>query len=113
VIDRYGIGLDNVDLAAARDRGVVVVNAPGFCAREVADHVMMFVLALSRRLLFIDARIRAGYWARDDASLMRALYTQTLGGGVGFGAIGQEVARRAAGFGITVIVLDPRVFTYR
>jgi phosphoglycerate dehydrogenase-like enzyme len=73
---------------------------------------MMFVLALSRRLLFMDARMRAGYWARDDASPMKALYTQTLGV-VGFGAIGQEVARRAAGFGITVIVHDPFIDTKR
>ena len=112
VIGRYGIGLDNVDLVAARDRGIAVVNAPGFCAREVADHAMMFVLALSRRLQFMDSKMRAGCWARDIASPMGALYTQTMGI-VGFGAIGQEIARRAGSFGMAVIAYDPFINTER
>ena len=108
VIGRYGVGLDNIDLVATKNNGVAVVNAPGFCAREVADHTMMFVLALSRRLLFMDTKMRTGYWARDNASPMRALYAQTLGI-IGFGTIGQEVAQRANSFGLNVIAYDSAI----
>ncbi|MDR1935995.1 MAG: C-terminal binding protein [Candidatus Accumulibacter sp.] len=105
VIARYGIGIDNIDAAAAKERGIAVVNAPGFCAREVADHTMMLVLALSRQLTYLQDGLRAGRWLRA-VSPMRALYSQTLGL-VGFGGIGQEVARRAAAFGMSVTAYDP------
>lgn len=105
-VGRYGIGVDNIDIPAARERGLAVVNAPGFCAREVADHTLMFVLAASRRLMFLDGAMRRGHWARDDASPMPGLFTQTLGL-IGFGQIGQEVAKRATPFGLKVIVYDP------
>lgn len=108
VIGRYGIGVDNIDTAAATARGIAVVNAPGFCAREVAEHAMMFVLACGRKLGWLDKALRRGTWGRDQASPMRALFSQTLGL-VGFGQIGREVARRAAAFGMTILVHDPYV----
>ena len=111
VIARYGIGIDNIDAAAARKRGIAVVNAPGFCAREVADHAMMLVLALSRQLTYLQDGLRAGRWPRA-VSPMRALYSQSLGL-VGFGGIGQEVAHRAAAFGMSVIAHDPFIDAVR
>jgi D-3-phosphoglycerate dehydrogenase len=106
VIGRYGIGVDNIDVEAASERGIAVVNAPGFCAREVAEHTMMFILACARKLGFLDKCMRRGDWARDKASPMRGLYTQTLGL-IGFGRIGREVARRAAACGMKIMAHDP------
>jgi D-3-phosphoglycerate dehydrogenase len=108
VIGRYGVGVDNIDVEAARERGIGVVNAPGFCAREVADHTMMLLLACSRRLGFLEACRRAGRWARDDAGPIRALFSQTVGL-IGFGQIGRQVARRAQAFDLEVLVHDPMV----
>jgi len=107
-IGRYGIGVDNVDVEAATQRGIAVLNTPGFCAREVADHTLMLLLAWSRKCRAQDALMRQGVWGRDQASPMTALYTQTLGL-VGFGQIAREVARRAQAFGLTVIAHDAYV----
>jgi D-3-phosphoglycerate dehydrogenase len=106
VIGRYGIGVDNIDLDAADARGIAVVNAPGFCAREVADHTMALLLACSRKVEPLHAALMRGDWGRNIASPMHALYTRTLGL-VGFGQIGREVAKRAQAFGITVLAHDP------
>ena len=106
VIGRYGIGVDNIDVEAATARGIAVVNAPGFCAREVAEHTLMFIVACGRKLGILDKKMRRGAWPRDEASPMRALFTQTLGL-VGFGQIGREVAHRVAACGMTVLAYDP------
>ena len=106
VIGRYGIGVDNIDIEAATRRGIAILNAPGFCAREVAEHTLTFILASGRKLGFLDKSMRRGEWPRDKASPMRALFSQTLGL-VGFGQIGREVARRAAACGMTVLACDP------
>ena len=106
VIGRYGIGVDNIDIEAATTRGIAILNAPGFCAREVAEHTLMFILASGRKLGFLDKSMRRGEWPRDKASPMRALFTQTLGL-VGFGQIGREVARRAAACGMAILACDP------
>jgi D-3-phosphoglycerate dehydrogenase len=106
VIGRYGIGVDNIDVEAATARGIAIVNAPGFCAREVAEHTLMFILASGRKLGVLDKKMRRGAWPRDEASPMRALFTQTLGL-IGYGQIGREVALRAAACGMTVLAYDP------
>lgn len=106
VIGRYGIGLDNVDVAAAEARGIAVVYAPGFCAREVADHTMAMLLACSRKLEPLHRGMMQGTWGRDGASPIRGLYTQTLSL-LGMGQIGRAVAARAQAFGLRVIAHDP------
>ena len=106
VIGRYGVGVDNVDTAAAEERGIAVVYAPGFCAREVADHTLMLVLACSRKLEPLHRAMTMNIWGRDAASPMRALFTQTLGL-IGFGVIAREVAARAKGFGMEILTCDP------
>jgi D-3-phosphoglycerate dehydrogenase len=108
VIGRYGIGVDNVDVDAATRRGIAVLNTPGFCAREVADHTMMLLLACARKLRMLDGMMHRGAWGRDQASPMPALYRQTLGL-VGFGQIAREVALRALAFGLTVVAHDAYV----
>lgn len=115
VISRYGVGLDNVDLDAATDNGIVVTHYPQYCTSEVADHAMSLLLALNRRIVELDHDLRDGAWTRHRAATTRilrgpvpAFRTLTLGI-VGFGRIGQAVARRAAPFGPRILVSDPYV----
>ena len=95
-IVRYGIGVDNVDLEAARARGIPVSNIPDYCIDEVADHTLAFILGLTRQVVTHTADLRAGQW-RLAVPLpeMKALRDQTVGV-VGFGRIGREVVRAAA-----------------
>ncbi len=107
VIGRCGIGLDNIDTAAAAERGIAIVYAPGFCSPEVADHTMAMLLACARKLEPLHRKLRDhGVWGRDIASPMTALRASTVGL-VGFGAIGQGVAERARAFGMRVVAADP------
>ncbi len=105
-VGRYGIGMDNVDVETATQLGIAVTYVPGFCAAEVADHTMMFVLAFGRRLPYLNGLMKRGVWGRPMASPMPALYSQTLGL-IAFGEIGREVASRARAFGLNVLAYDP------
>ena len=104
LISRLGNGTDKIAVDTASAHGIVVSNAPYFCVPEMSDHIMAMVLSLSRRLLRMDAHMRAGAYAtaRDEGVNLTRLAGQTLGI-VGFGATGPEVARRAAPFGMEVI----------
>jgi D-3-phosphoglycerate dehydrogenase len=108
VIGRPGIGYDVVDVEAATARGIAVFSAPGFCAREVADHTLMMALALARKAPVLHGAIRHGVYERGLASPMPAPYEMTLGL-IAFGEIGREVAARAKPFGFTIIAHDPFV----
>jgi D-3-phosphoglycerate dehydrogenase len=115
VIARYGVGLDNVDLDAAAEAGIVVTHFPGYCTAEVADHALAMILALNRRIVEQDRSLREGAWVEygpATRSILRGpvqpLREQTLGI-VGFGRIGQAVAARARPFGLTIIAADPYV----
>lgn len=108
VISRYGIGVDNIDLDAARARGVIVTNVPDYCVEEVADHTLALVLALARRLPQGHAIVVDGRWGVKDLGRVRRLRGRTLGL-VGFGNIGAAVAGRARAFGLEVVVFDPYV----
>jgi D-3-phosphoglycerate dehydrogenase len=115
VISRYGVGLDNVDLDAAADAGIVVTHYPGYCTAEVADHALAMILALNRRIVEQDRSLREGAWVQHGPATRRILRgpiqplrEQTLGI-VGFGRIGQAVAARAKPFGVTIIAADPYV----
>lgn len=106
-IVRYGIGVDNVDLDAARIRGIPVCNVPDYCIAEVADHTLAFILALTRQVVVHANRVHQGTWglATPLASL-KALSAMTVGV-LGFGRIGRAVVRRLTAFGGTVLVHDP------
>jgi D-3-phosphoglycerate dehydrogenase len=108
VIGRPGIGYDVVDVPAATARGIAVFSAPGFCAREVADHTLMMALALARKAPVLHQAIRRGVYERGLASPMPAAYEMTLGL-IAFGEIGREVALRAKPFGFRLLAHDPFV----
>lgn len=105
VVGRAGAGLDNVDAAAAAARGVTVVSAPEANAVAAAEHTFALLLALARSVPLGDGELKGGEW-RPDHPLGFELEGKTLGI-VGFGRIGQRVARRARAFGMDVRVVDP------
>ena len=103
VISRYGIGLDQVDLAAAKARNIVVCNTPGANAQAVADLTFALLLCLAREVSVLDRKTREGQWPRSNGI---ELYGKTIGI-LGLGAIGKGVAKRAGGFSMKVIAYDP------
>ncbi len=109
VVVRYGIGVDNVDLEAARARGIPVCNVPDYCIDEVADHTLAFILATTRQVVPNTLHIRSGKWGlATPLDELRTLRDQTVGI-VGFGRIGREVAARLAPFKCRRLVFDPVV----
>jgi D-3-phosphoglycerate dehydrogenase len=105
VIGRAGLALDNVDLAAATEHGLMVMNTPQAYSVAAAEHTLALMLALCRRIPAADASVRRGEWARGEF-LGTQLRGKTLGM-VGLGRVGHLVAERALAFGMTVIVYDP------
>jgi D-3-phosphoglycerate dehydrogenase len=105
---RYGVGVDNVDMAAATDLGIVVAHVLNFCTEEVANHSLLFVLAWAKRLLPLDRRLRDGRWGGFPAAEFPTVYGQTLGI-VGLGEIGRSLAGKARALGMEVIAHDPYV----
>ena len=109
VIVRYGIGVDNVDLDAAKARGIPVCNVPDYCIDEVADQTLAFLLATTRNVVTNCVRNREGKWGLPvPLDQMRALRDLTVGI-VGFGRIGREVVARLRAFKCQVLVHDPVV----
>lgn len=107
VIVRYGIGVDNVDLAAARSHGIPVCNIPDYCIDEVADHTLAFILALTRQVAPQSRLVHDGEWRlAAPPTAFRTLADMTCGV-VGFGRIGRGVVRRLVAFGGRVVVSDP------
>lgn len=107
VVGRAGIGLDNVDVASATKRGVMVVNAPQSNIISTAEQTMTLILAQARNTAAADAAIRAGRWERSKWTGME-LFGKTLGI-VGLGRVGALVAQRAQAFGMKLIAHDPFV----
>ncbi|HVW18877.1 MAG TPA: C-terminal binding protein [Solirubrobacteraceae bacterium] len=106
VIVRYGIGYDNIDVSTAAADGIWVATVPDYCIDEVADHTMASLLALNRRLAKLDSLVRCGSWGIPLGFAVRRLSECTLGV-IGFGRIGEAVARRARAFGLRVLAHDP------
>ncbi|MEX2446338.1 MAG: phosphoglycerate dehydrogenase, partial [Dehalococcoidia bacterium] len=107
IIARAGVGVDNVDVDAATERGVVVVNAPFANTLSTAEHAFGLMLALARHIPQGHASLQAGRWDRSKYNGLE-LYGKTLGV-VGLGRIGTEVARRARAFEMRVLAFDPYV----
>jgi D-3-phosphoglycerate dehydrogenase / 2-oxoglutarate reductase len=103
-VARYGVGLDNIDVGRATELGMVVSNVVDYCTDEVADHTLMMILALARRLLPLNRDVAAGGWGVGVPGTSRRLRGRTLGL-VGLGAIGRAVAVRAAAIGMRVVAL--------
>jgi D-3-phosphoglycerate dehydrogenase len=108
IISRFGIGVDNVDIPAASDRGIVVTKVPDYCIDEVSDHAMALLLALVRKIPFSNAQVHGGAWAMSAVVPIHRLRGSVLGL-VGFGRIPQLVAPKAKAFGIRVVAFDPYV----
>lgn len=106
VIARYGIGVDNIDLDAAKQRGIVVTNVPDYCLQEVADHTLTLLLAVSRKVIESHISVRSGGWGIKSIRPIHRLSGQKLGL-IGYGNIGRLVAERARAFGLQVSVHDP------
>ena len=107
VIGRAGVGIDNVDVEAATRRGIVVANAPESTVISAAEHTIGLLVALTRNIPQAHAALKQGRWERKAYGGVE-LADKTLGV-LGFGRIGQQVARRAAGLGMRVVAYDPFV----
>lgn len=107
-IGRYGIGLDNIDVAAATRHGIVVTNVPAYCVEEVSDHALALLLSLARKLTFYDRAIKSGLYDLQAGTPLFRMRGRILGI-VGFGKIGRALYHKAAGLGLKVIVFDPHV----
>ena len=105
-IGRFGLGVDNIDLAAAKEKGIAVNYVPDYCIREVSDHTMALLLSLIRKVPLSNKLVQAGRWEMPAVVPIRRIEGTTLGL-VGFGHIPRLVAPKAQAFGIKVIAYDP------
>jgi D-3-phosphoglycerate dehydrogenase len=108
IISRFGIGVDNVDIAAATAADIVVTRVPDYCIDEVSDHTVALLLALVRKIPFANARVQEGRWEMPAVVPIHRLRGSILGL-VGFGRIPQLVAPKAQGFGLRVVASDPYI----
>lgn len=108
VIGRTGLGVDNIDLPAAKERGITVTYVPDYCLHEVSDHAMALLLALARKIPFSNKLVQAGRWEMPAVVPIRRLQGQVLGL-VGFGHIPRLVAPKARAFGLKIVACDPHV----
>lgn len=108
VISRYGVGVDNIDLAAATQHGICVVNVPDYCIDEVSNQVFALLFDCWRRVTFLNNAVHQGKWDYAIAKPIPRLRGCKLGL-VGFGKIAREVAIKASAFGIDIVSYDPFV----
>jgi D-3-phosphoglycerate dehydrogenase / 2-oxoglutarate reductase len=108
VIGRFGVGVDNVDIAAATNAGIVVTRVPDYCVDEVSDHTIALLLALVRKIPASNARTQAGSWEMRAVVPIYRLRGTVLGL-LAFGRIPQLVASKAQAFGMRVVTHDPYV----
>ena len=108
VVVRYAVGFDNIDLGAATELGIRVVNVPDYCTEEVSEHTVMLLLAIARKLCPLNQAVKEDHW---DFKVMRPVQRLkgTTVGLIGFGRIGRMVARKLSGFQFRIVVYDPYV----
>jgi D-3-phosphoglycerate dehydrogenase len=107
-IARYGIGFDTIDLDAATEKGIAVMNVPTYCVDEVADHTLALILAASRRVTLFDRAIREGSWDWRDGRPIHRLRDRTLGL-IAVGRIGRALVERIRPIGMRIMAFDPYV----
>jgi D-3-phosphoglycerate dehydrogenase len=107
IIARAGVGVDNVDVQAATERGIMVVNAPESTSITVAEHTIGLILSLSRKISIADSSVKDGKWEKSQFMGME-LNNKTMGI-VGMGRIGSQVVIRAKAFGMDIVVYDPYI----
>ncbi|MCZ7635784.1 MAG: C-terminal binding protein [Verrucomicrobia bacterium] len=108
IVVRYGVGYDNVDLAAATEAGILVGHAPAYCLDEVATQAMALLLACVRNVIPVHHRLARGGWEPNPPEKSYRMAGRTLGL-VGFGNIGQSMARKVSGWRLRVMATDPFV----
>jgi len=110
VIVRYGIGFDTIDVDAATDNGILVVNIPDFCFEEVSNHAIALLLVSAKKMVFLNSGTKQGRWieCKRAQAPMGSIYGQTLGL-VGCGNIGRMTARKAQCFSLRALGYDPYV----
>ena len=107
-IGRFGLGVDNIDIAAAAELGITVTYVPDYCMQEVSDHAMALLLALARKVPQSNALVQAGRWDMPAVVPIHRLAGRVLGL-VGFGNIPRALAPKAKAFGLRVVAHDPNV----
>ncbi len=108
VVARYGVGVDNIPVAVATERGIPVTNVPDYCVEEVANHAMALLLSLARGIPKLERGLRDGKWAFEAAQPLWRLSGQRLGI-MGYGRNGRALARRARPFDLDIVVFDPYI----
>lgn len=106
VIGRFGLGVDNIDVAAAAARGIAVTYVPDYCMQEVSDHAMALLLALARKVPFSNKLVQSGRWEMPAVAPLHRLAGQVLGL-IGFGNIPRALVPKAKAFGLKVVAYDP------
>jgi D-3-phosphoglycerate dehydrogenase len=106
VIGRFGLGVDNIDIPAAKELGIVVTYVPDYCLQEVSDHAMALLLSIARKIPLANTSVQNGEWKMPVVVPLRRFSTQTVGL-IGFGGIPRALAPKAQSFGFTVIAYDP------
>jgi D-3-phosphoglycerate dehydrogenase len=106
ILSRAGIGVDNIDLATAKKKGIAVTNVPDYCIEEVADHAMALVLSFARKLTEGAANVAGGGWGIVPLRPIRPLNECALGI-VGIGRIGTSLGKKARAFGMKILAHDP------
>lgn len=109
VISVYGIGYDNVDIDAAREKGIYVTNVPGYCVEEVSDHTLSFIYYCARTLGQSNRQIQRGLWEESAIVEMPIRIKGSTLLLIGFGKIAKAVAEKAKAVGMNVLVYDPYV----
>ena len=107
IVGRAGIGVDNIDIDAATEHGVIVANAPDGNVRAAAEHSVAMAFATARSIPQAHDRLKSGEWAKGKF-LGTEVNNKTLGV-VGFGRVGQQVAKRLGGLGMDIITFDPYI----
>jgi D-3-phosphoglycerate dehydrogenase len=107
-IGRFGLGVDNIDIAAAAELGISVTYVPDYCMHEVSDHAMALLLALARKIPLSNKLVQAGRWEVPAVVPIHRLAGRVLGL-VGFGNIPRALAPKAKAFGLRVVTHDPYV----
>jgi len=106
VVAKHGIGVDNIDVKAAAEQGILVVNAPFSNLNAVAEHTLTMLMALSKNLVHLDQKTRAGKFAARNQYVNAELQGKTLGL-IGFGRIARMLAKKVSGFEMQVLAADP------
>jgi D-3-phosphoglycerate dehydrogenase len=108
VIGRFGLGVDNIDLPVAKQKGITVTYVPDYCLQEVSDHAMALLLALARKIPLSNQLVQAGRWEMPAVVPIYRLEGHVLGL-IGFGNIPRKLVPKAKAFGLKVITHDPFV----